>query len=88
MATLTLTLPLSVIVVFYLFPWQSDVFLVIKDDNRQDNSPTLLAPKLFCFKVLLAAYFICHTEESADSKDFLFKGRLRLRGCPKKAAGE
>jgi hypothetical protein len=71
MATLTLTLPLSIIVVFYLFPWQNDVFLVIKDDDKQDNSPTLSAPKLFCFKVLLAAYFM--TFDHSHANDYTAK---------------
>ena len=59
-ATLTLTLPLSFIVVFDLFPWQNDVSLVIQDAPETNNCQSHGTPFLFCFKVFLAACFICH----------------------------
>ena len=44
MATLTLTLPLSFIVVFDLFPWSNVISLVIQDAGGQDNSRVLPTP--------------------------------------------
>lgn len=59
-ATLTLTLPLSFIVVFDLFPWQNDLSLVIQDTTKANNSQPIITPFLFSFYVFLAACFICH----------------------------